>query len=216
MSVYRETPKCPFCGEVIAKAVYKKHDGNFVGDTFMFWENIPHDCKNKSKFEVPFEMMQFPGVKGSCIHEMTPDQEREEIKNWINEADPHPEQKEDEMLTWFVMAYGALEELCKLKKIKDELDFSSDGNSPEVFENDYANYKVRKSMAWYAANQVIELWKKSDYGANPMPKDATIEQYKTALEDLIEAIPGQTNDKDWWPDSLTDAVNEANKLLENK
>lgn len=44
----------------------------------------------------------------------------------------------------------------------------------------------------------------------------TIEEYKTSIENLIEAIPGQTDDKDWWPDNLTDAVNEANKLLENK
>lgn len=44
--------------------------------------------------------------------------------------------------------------------------------------------------------------------------DANIEQYKTALEDLIEAIPGQTDDKDWWPDDLRTAVKNAEKLLQ--
>lgn len=35
-----------------------------------------------------------------------------------------------------------------------------------------------------------------------------------ALEDLVEAIPGQTNDRDWWPDELTKAVAQAKSLLE--
>jgi hypothetical protein len=33
------------------------------------------------------------------------------------------------------------------------------------------------------------------------------------LEDLLFAIPGQTNDRDWWPDELTDAVQKAKALL---
>ena len=36
-----------------------------------------------------------------------------------------------------------------------------------------------------------------------------------ALEDLIEAIPRQTNDCDWWQDDLTKAVKQAKAAVEN-
>lgn len=34
------------------------------------------------------------------------------------------------------------------------------------------------------------------------------------LEDLLEAIPKQTNDHDWWDDDLTHAVDKAKKVIQ--
>src|SRR5207237_711342 len=39
-------------------------------------------------------------------------------------------------------------------------------------------------------------------------------EIREALADLVDAIPGQSNDRDWWPDQLTHAVRKANALLE--
>ena len=36
---------------------------------------------------------------------------------------------------------------------------------------------------------------------------------KRALIDLYYAVPGQTNDKDWWPDELTEAMGKAFKII---
>ena len=50
----REAPRCLFCGEIIAKAIYKDYK-NYpiemipVGDSFLKWEYIKHDCKKKTK-----------------------------------------------------------------------------------------------------------------------------------------------------------------------
>lgn len=35
-----------------------------------------------------------------------------------------------------------------------------------------------------------------------------------ALEGLMEAVPTQTNDRDWWPDELTRAMAAARKALD--
>lgn len=35
-----------------------------------------------------------------------------------------------------------------------------------------------------------------------------------ALECLAAAVPPQSNDRDWWPDDLTDAVASAKSLVE--
>lgn len=34
-----------------------------------------------------------------------------------------------------------------------------------------------------------------------------------SLQTLIDAIPNQTNDQDWWPDELTMAVNDAKSII---
>jgi len=36
---------------------------------------------------------------------------------------------------------------------------------------------------------------------------------KRVLIDLYYAVPGQTNDKDWWPDELTTAMEQAFKII---
>jgi hypothetical protein len=53
MAIYRETPKCPFCGKVIAKAKLRFRlpwQQDFYGDDFIGWEYIKHNCKEKKKF----------------------------------------------------------------------------------------------------------------------------------------------------------------------
>lgn len=52
MAIIREYPKCPFCGEVIADAVYKDYK-NYpielipIGDSFSHWKYKKHKCKKK-------------------------------------------------------------------------------------------------------------------------------------------------------------------------
>jgi hypothetical protein len=43
---------------------------------------------------------------------------------------------------------------------------------------------------------------------------ASHEELLGAVQDLLEAIPPQNNDQDWWPDELTRAVREANKAID--
>lgn len=40
------------------------------------------------------------------------------------------------------------------------------------------------------------------------------QEFIDALENLLEAIPRQTSDADWWPDELTKAVFEAKRVIE--
>lgn len=51
MAVYRETPKCPYCGKVIAKGIYKKQNpfNPVYGDSFLRWEYKKHNCKEGRK-----------------------------------------------------------------------------------------------------------------------------------------------------------------------
>ena len=44
MAVHRNTPKCPFCNEPVAKAIYNKRTKNFVGDTFIRWQYFDCNC----------------------------------------------------------------------------------------------------------------------------------------------------------------------------
>jgi len=61
-----------------------------------------------------------------------------------------------DVLEWTAIFYGALNELVELKKLKD-----TSGKTSE--------YEERQPKAWYLAFEAIELWKKSDYGALPLP-----------------------------------------------
>ena len=36
---------------------------------------------------------------------------------------------------------------------------------------------------------------------------------REALENLVEAVPNQNNDRNWWPDELTHAMRQARKVL---
>lgn len=49
MAIARDTPKCPFCGAKTAKGVYANKGKNFIGDTFMYWQTIPHTCEEYEK-----------------------------------------------------------------------------------------------------------------------------------------------------------------------
>lgn len=40
-----------------------------------------------------------------------------------------------------------------------------------------------------------------------------VRELEKALEDLADAIPGQNNDQDWWPDELVRTVKVARELL---
>lgn len=54
--IYREAPKCYFCGKVIAKAKYRDESHlplsmQTIGDTFQYWEYEKHECKEQKKME---------------------------------------------------------------------------------------------------------------------------------------------------------------------
>jgi hypothetical protein len=60
MAVYRKTPACPYCGKIIAKAVYKNQSHipfmfRVIGDTFIRWDYIKHNCKGKRKADKEIE-----------------------------------------------------------------------------------------------------------------------------------------------------------------
>jgi hypothetical protein len=50
MAIFREIPKCIYCGEPIAKAIYRDISKipfgmQMIGDNFIKWEFIKHECK---------------------------------------------------------------------------------------------------------------------------------------------------------------------------
>lgn len=55
MAVYRPTPKCPYCGAVIAEAVHSKSGPHFIGDTFLRWDYIKHSCEGQEKADKEME-----------------------------------------------------------------------------------------------------------------------------------------------------------------
>lgn len=48
--VTRTIPKCPFCGAVTAKPIYKEGGKTFIGDNFVRWEPLPHNCNQRQEF----------------------------------------------------------------------------------------------------------------------------------------------------------------------
>jgi hypothetical protein len=57
MAVYREEPKCPFCGEVNGKNVYIERE-NFFGDTFSHVEYYDHECDQEIEFREKVKKQQ--------------------------------------------------------------------------------------------------------------------------------------------------------------
>ncbi len=54
MAVYRQTPKCPKCGKIIARGIYADQSDTpmvmrKIGDSFIRWEYLPHKCKKENK-----------------------------------------------------------------------------------------------------------------------------------------------------------------------
>ncbi len=54
MAIYRKAPTCPYCGEVIATAIYRDQSKipfmqRLIGDTFIRWEYKEHRCEGKIK-----------------------------------------------------------------------------------------------------------------------------------------------------------------------
>lgn len=54
MAIYRETPKCSFCGEPKAEAQYKDESSlpvnqQCIGDTFIGWKDLNHTCEGLEK-----------------------------------------------------------------------------------------------------------------------------------------------------------------------
>lgn len=52
-----------------------------------------------------------------------------------------------------------------------------------------------------------------DYYYYSINREALLE---VALQELLDAIPAQTEDKDWWSDELSDAANKATLLLKSQ
>lgn len=53
MAVFRDNIKCPFCNEIVAKPIYKTTTEHFIGDSFLRWEFIEHECKNNPNQQKP-------------------------------------------------------------------------------------------------------------------------------------------------------------------
>lgn len=56
MAIARQAPKCPHCGEVIAKAIYRDQSNvpmmmRLIGDTFIGWKYFEHSCPGKEVFD---------------------------------------------------------------------------------------------------------------------------------------------------------------------
>ncbi len=52
MAIQRTVPKCPYCGDVIAKGVYRDQSNipfmqRLIGDSFIRWDYIKHSCPGK-------------------------------------------------------------------------------------------------------------------------------------------------------------------------
>lgn len=84
-----------------------------------------------------------------------------------------PVRGKEDVWEWVAIFYGALKELVDLKMLKETL---YKGNP------DGKEYTERKPKAWHLAKEAIELWKKSDYGALPLPTPAVAAESKEEIE----------------------------------
>ena len=69
MAVYRPTPKCSFCGKLIAKAIYDDQSDlpmsmRLIGDTFIRWDYFEHSCKGKRKAMKDMPKINMKGIIG--------------------------------------------------------------------------------------------------------------------------------------------------------
>ena len=76
MAVCRETPKCPYCGRIIAKAILKDESDlpmimQTVGDTFIGWKDKKCHCKGarKARKENSKRLKDKGGILG-CLEEL--------------------------------------------------------------------------------------------------------------------------------------------------
>ena len=69
-----------------------------------------------------------------------------------------------------------------------------------------------REMAMTITEEAVETMKRA--GIEITAQRLQIAVLTEALEDLLEAIPKQTNDCDWWPDELTKAVKQAKAVIE--
>lgn len=81
------------------------------------------------------------------------------------------EEDPDNGWDWAMMFYGALKELVDLKLLKETL---YKGNP------DGKEYAERKPQAWHLAKEAVDLWKKSDYGASPIP----VQEYSKPISEV--------------------------------
>ena len=69
MAVFRKNPKCPYCGEIIAKGIYRDQSNipsymRVIGDTFIRWEYLDHTCDGKKKAQGEMaELIDESGIK---------------------------------------------------------------------------------------------------------------------------------------------------------
>ena len=62
MAVYRDVPKCPWCGKIIAKekkTFYYPWQEPIIGDDFQGWEYLDHKCKKKPKMKTDGSLNDF-------------------------------------------------------------------------------------------------------------------------------------------------------------
>lgn len=57
MAVFREEPKCPYCGKQIMKAIYEDRP-NFFGDSFSHWEQVSHICWKQIRLKIMKSLKQ--------------------------------------------------------------------------------------------------------------------------------------------------------------
>lgn len=98
MAVYREAPKCHFCGKVIAKAIHRDNIPNFIGDTFSHWEYFDCNCKDAK------EWRKGTKSKRSDLAEIIDGQKTANfIKDFFPEQPSNLVSKSEEMLKTSVM-----------------------------------------------------------------------------------------------------------------
>lgn len=102
--------------------------------------------------------------------------------------------EEDNGWDWAMIFNSPLNELVELKKKRDFLDSIDQSQHDEEWEQAWIDYRERKEQAWYQANQVIELWNKTDHGATPVLKRFVLKQniliMKAAL--IISMVEAET------------------------
>jgi hypothetical protein len=90
-------------------------------------------------------------------------------------------------------------------------------NSPDISPElsprlrNVVTHAVASCDVYYADGAALEFARAV---AEDVARQSGSQVLADALEGLLEAIPRQTNDADWWPDELTDAVFVAKTALE--
>ena len=156
MAIARNIPKCPLCGEPTAKAIHRKAKG-FIGDTFVRWEMIPHNCEGLDEYTKEVEKM---------CDEMFEKEKKE--KAYIKSLSDQLEFLAEKIIKRDIQIKEANDFILDIAKLLGEDDLGLDGKQWSI--DDFKKAIENKSQQYREALEKIVGYVEDEFEADPIFK----------------------------------------------